>query len=178
MTFANNKKTHLTKADKSKKGGIDEKVIPLLETINTLPNYYTTSSCSGRVYLWKGTGKKSETQWLRMSHDLIDENFFECEDKNEVIWLRLEALILHIACKDLGAANALLEKTRTFYKKSCILSASSKIIVEVRGSEFIEMPLYKDGELLFSGDFEWLKEIINKKLEKMWVDMEKFRRVI
>ena len=178
MTFTNQKKTYLAKLDKSKKGGIDEKVISLLETINALPDYYTTSSCSGRVYLWKGTGKKSETQWLKVSHDLIEEDFFELIDDKGLVWLRLEAVILHIACKDLKAAHTLLEKARKFYKKSCILSASSKIIVEVRGSEFIEMPLYKDGALLFSGEFSWLQDLLNSKLEKMWNDTEKFRKSI
>ncbi len=173
--FLNNKKTGLAKADKSKKGGIDTKVISLLETINALPDYYTTSSCSGRVYLWKGTGKKSETCWIKVSHDLIEEDFFEA-DETDLVWLRLEGVILHIACKDLEAAHALLEKARKFYKKSCILSASAKIIVEIRGSEFMEMPLYKDRKLLFSGDLKWLKEIINQKLEKMWMDMKKFRK--
>ncbi|MEK6899828.1 MAG: hypothetical protein AABX05_01765 [Nanoarchaeota archaeon] len=58
------------------------------------------------------------------------------------------------------------------------MSASNKIIVEIRGSEFMEMPLYKDGLLLFSGDPGWLKGIINSKLEKMWKDMEKFSKEI
>lgn len=178
MNFPNNKKTYLAKSDKSKKGDIDIKIIPLLETINALSDYYTTSSCSGRVYLWKGTGKKSETQWLRVSHDIIQEEFFACSEKGGLVWLRLEGMILHVACENLQAAHALLEKARKFYKKSCILSASSKIIVEIRGSEFMEMPLYRDGELLFSGDFSWLKEIINQKLEKMWKDMEKFKKTV
>src|SRR3989344_5122062 len=177
MTFDNEKKTYLAKADKSKKGGIDEKVAPLLEAINVSPDYYTTSSCSGRVYLWKGTGKKSETQWLKVSHDLIATDFFEM-DETDLVWLRLEGVILHIACLDLQAAHVLLDKAHKFYKKSCILSASNKIIVEIRGSEFMEMPLYKDGKLLFSGDFGWLKGLINSKLEKMWKDLGTFRKIV
>ncbi len=176
MTFLNQKKTYLAKADKSKKGDIDQKVAPLLEKINGMNDYYTTSSCSGRVYLWKGTGKKSETQWLKVSHELIDECFFQTDEKQELVWLRLEGFILHVAGRDLAAAAVLLEKARRFYKKSCILSASSKTIVEIRGSECMEMPLYKDGNLLFSGDAGWLKDFINKKLEKMWSDMERFRK--
>ncbi len=175
MTFLNQKKTYLAKADKSKKGDIDEKVIPLLKKINQRLDYYTTSSCSGRVYLWKGTGKKSETQWLKVSHDLIDENFFEGDETKDVIWLRLEGMILHVACRDLDAANILLEKARKFYKKSGILSASNKIIVEVRGSEFIEMPLYKEGQLLFSGDLKWLQDLVNTKLKKIGSTADKFK---
>jgi len=178
MNFPNDKKTFLAKLDKSKKGSVDEKAIPLLETINALPDYYSTSSCSGRVYLWKGTGKKSETQWLKVSHDLIEDDFFNCDEEKELVWLRLEGAIWHIACKDLEAANILLEKARRFYKKSCILTASSKIIVEVRGSEYMEMPLYKEGKLLFSGDLLWLKGMINQKLEKVWKDTEKLRKIL
>ena len=178
MNFPNDKKTFLAKLDKSKKGSVDEKAIPLLETINALPDYYSTSSCSGRVYLWKGTGKKSETQWLKVSHDLIEDDFFNCDEEKELVWLRLEGAIWHIACKDLETANVLLEKARRFYKKSCILTASSKIIVEVRGSEYMEMPLYKEGKLLFSGDLLWLKGMINQKLEKVWKDTEKLRKIL
>ncbi len=178
MAFLSQKKTYLAKMDKSKKGSIDEKAVLLLTKINEMKDYYTTSSCSGRVYLWKGTGKKSETEWLKVSHEPIDEDFFQTDERQEVVWLRLEGFILHVACSNLEAATALLEKARQFYKKSCLLSASSKFIVEIRGSEFMEIPLYKDGKLLFCGDLEWLKDLINTKLEKMWEGMEKFRRSV
>lgn len=178
MIFANEKKTFLLKLDKSKKGSIDAKVIPLIETINQKENYYTTSSCSGRVYLWQGTGKKNETEWVRVSHDLIDQSFFNLGKEKGTIWLRLEPFILHLACRDLSSASQLLEKARRFYKKSCILSASNKIILEIRGSEFVEMPLYVDGKLVFSGDLDWLKELINSKLKKIWLGMSNFQETI
>ncbi|MEK6899827.1 MAG: hypothetical protein AABX05_01760 [Nanoarchaeota archaeon] len=116
MAFENEKKTFLAKLDKSKKGSIDEKIVPLLNRINQTNDYYSTSSCSGRVYLWKGTGKKSETQWLRVSHDLISENFFEIKETG-VIWLRLEGMILHVACRDIGSANRMIDMARKFYKE-------------------------------------------------------------
>ena len=229
MTFMNNKKTFLAKVDQSKKGSIDARVTPLLDTINKKADYYTTSSCSGRVYLWKGTEKKSEMEWLRVSHDLIDEDFVKiglggpsvnrpmaCSlsltaqpnfehasipkiisvllanhhslewwntprfniEKSGVVWLRLEPFILHVACKDLECASAFLEKARRVYKKSSLLSTGSKIMVEVRGSEFIEMPLYKDGKLLFCGDKEWLRKMINTKLQKIWAGTATFAKNI
>ena len=172
MTFDNEKKTFLAKLDKSKKGSIDEKIIPLITVFNKTSNYYTTSSCSGRVYLWRGSGKKNETEWLRVSHDLVDLRFLQINESG-VVWLRLEGMIMHLACRDLNAANRLLEEVRHLYKKSCILGASNKIIIEIRGSEFIEMPLYFDGKLLFSGDISWLVELINQKMKRMWEKMEK-----
>lgn len=176
MTFPNEKKMYLAKQDKSKKGDIDEKVIPLLKIINSKEDYYTTSSCSGRVYLWIGSGKKNETQWIKVSHELIDETFFSILPVEGVVWLRAEPFILHIACKDLGAANQLLEKSRQIYKKSCLLSASNKILVEIRGSEMIDMPLYQDGKILYSGELSWLVQLVNDKLRHMWDGMEKFSK--
>ncbi len=183
MTFANEKKTYLAKQDKSKKGDIDALVRPVLNIINRKENYYTTSSCSGRVYLWQGSGKKNETRWIKMSHDPIPKDFFELkdielEDTTGIVWLRLEAFILHVACRDLNAANILLEASRKIYKKSSILSASNKIIVEIRGSEFLEMPLYKDKELLFSGSWEWLAGYINAKMKAIAEGIRRFEKVV
>ena len=180
MTFSNEKKTFLEKLDKSKKGEIDEKIIPLLNMLNQNNDYYTTSSCSGRVYLWRGSGKKNETQWLRVSHDLITPDFLKITktvpipnlNESGLIWLRVEPLILHIACKDLESANKLLAVIRKLYKKSCLLSVSSKIIVEIRGSEFLEMPLYQNGELLFNNKIDLLK-LVNHKLAISFKGLEK-----
>ena len=176
MTFPNEKKMYLAKRDKSKKGGIDQKVIPLLEAINAQDNYYTTSSCSGRVYLWIGTGKKNETEWIKVSHDLITEDFFEIKPPKGLVWLRVEPFILHVACKDLEAANELLEKAKQIYKKSCILSASNKISVEIRGSELVEMPLYREGKLLYAGELLWLVQLVNERSQRIWEGMERFGR--
>ncbi len=176
--FPNNKKTFLSKLDKSKKGDIDKRIVPLLNIINSKDNYYTTSSCSGRVYLWRGSGKKNETEWLKVNHELIGEDFFELKNYGGLIWLRLEDMILHVCCRDLNSANKLLEQCRCIYKKSCILSASNKLIVEIRGNEFIEMPLYRDGQLLFSGEMEWLGSLINSRMKKVWEKLEKLVKVV
>lgn len=39
--------------DLSKKGSFDEKLLQLINALNNSQNYYTTSSCSGRVYLFE-----------------------------------------------------------------------------------------------------------------------------
>ncbi len=176
MPFPNQKKLYLQKQDKSKKGEIDEKVLPLLQLINAHDDYYTTSSCSGRVYLWQGSGKKNEVEWLRVSHEPITEDFLELSitDKKGLIWLRLEPFILHVACKDIKAANHLAELARKIYKKSCILTVSNKIIVEIRGSELVEMPLYDEGKELFSGEKGWLVELLNEKMRNIEKGRAKF----
>jgi len=180
--------------DKSKKGSVDKHALSIIETINKLDNYYTTSSCSGRVYFWKGSGKKNETEWIRVSHDFIEESFLDLveeinktnktkgindiNDTNDTIWLRYEGFIIHIACQDLDSAKSLLELARTFYKKSSILSISNKIIIEIRDSHTLEMPFYKNKELVFSGDKGWLKDIINEKLQNNWDKIELFNNAL
>ena len=190
MSFLNDKKTFLTKLDKSKKGEVDAFAIPLLNLINSKPDYYSTSSCSGRVYLWQGTGKKNEITWLKVSHDLIAAEFLylttssrlssglSSDLSSELVWLRLESCIFHVACQNLSAANALLEAVRRVCKKSCLLSIQNKFIVEIRGSEFVEMPLYQDGKLVYSGDLNWLVEYLNSHLKKSWQRMSKLKEVI
>src|SRR3989338_2543424 len=178
MPFLNQKKTFLAKQDKSKKGSLDERIIPLITLINSKERYYTTSSCSGRVYFWKGSGKKNETEWLNVSHDIISPHFldlysFDSHSLERVLWLRLEGFILHVACKDLNAAEELLEVARGIYKKSCLLSTTNKIIVEIRGGEIIEMPFMVNGEKVYNGSTEWLVQHINEKFRKIFQGIEK-----
>jgi len=176
MTFENEKKTFLGKFDQSKKGSIDEKCLSIIEVINKQDDYYTTPSCSGRVYLWRGDGKKNNTEWLKVSHDLVDYDFLNVGEEG-LIWLRVEPFILHVACKDLTAANKFLSLAQKVYKKSTLLSISNKIIVEIRGSEFMEMPLYLDGKVLFNGDINWLTELVNSKLDKIFSRIKTFEEL-
>ncbi len=178
-SFENGKKTFLSKIDKSRKRDIDEKIRLLIDNINSKPDYFTTSSCSGRVYLWTGSKKKNEVKWLKVSHDFISESFFELNQPSQhnppekglennafsgLVWLRVEPLIMHVACRNMIAANRLLRKARLICKKSCLLSASNKIMVEIRGSEFMEMPLFLDGNMLFCGEISLLAGLVNAKL--------------
>lgn len=73
--------------DKSPKGFIDAPILDLMHVINSHPDYYTTSSCSGRVAMYcEGLEKDVEPtetdpnaiekttkggQWLYVSHDPI-----------------------------------------------------------------------------------------------------------
>ena len=45
--------------DRSPKGSVDEKIIPLVDLINRHPEYVTLSSCSGRVALFDPAGSTS-----------------------------------------------------------------------------------------------------------------------
>jgi tRNA wybutosine-synthesizing protein 3 len=132
--FSNHKKVFLSKLDKSSKGSVDEGIKQLVNEINADERYYTTSSCSGRVVLRRGDKKSGS--WLAVSHDLIDREFFLVDYP---CWLRVEPLIIHVCCRDLESASALLDRFKL--KKSSILSLRRKIVVEIKGSEGMVIPL-------------------------------------
>lgn len=69
--FENRKKDVLSKIDKSSIGKWDEKISSLCDKINSLKNYYTTSSCSGRILLMIDQEKKGEGLFVFVSHDKI-----------------------------------------------------------------------------------------------------------
>eukprot|EP00731_Ephydatia_muelleri_P026923 Em0018g1023a len=51
-SFDVEKRTSLERADLSRKGAIDDAIVPLVEHINSQETWYTTSSCSGRVTIY------------------------------------------------------------------------------------------------------------------------------
>ena len=53
-TFSQWKKQCLNKLDVSKKGSVDEDIAHVVSLLNSCEEYFTTSSCSGRVILIDG----------------------------------------------------------------------------------------------------------------------------
>ena len=70
-SFQQRKKDILSKIDKSSIGKWDKQIINFCKKINSKENYYTTSSCSGRIILMIDQEKKGENLFLFVSHDKI-----------------------------------------------------------------------------------------------------------
>ena len=90
--FAHRKIQCLGKRDKSSAGRIDPKAVDICALINsTFDEFYTTSSCAGRCFLYRGQGTKSHNKNInhanthfsrfRISHDLVrdPERYFNLE---------------------------------------------------------------------------------------------------
>jgi tRNA wybutosine-synthesizing protein 3 len=175
----------LGKKDKSKKGSLDEKALPIIQAINAHPDYYTTSSCSGRIYFIERNefGKKNETQWIYASHNLISkEDLFEACKKISAgtIWFRQEGPILHIACKDIASAEKMLQCARNVgYKRAGAFNLQNKIFIEVIATENIEVPIADEGKMLVDNSYiEYLGKLANTKLEKSWKTLTKFEEAV
>ncbi|MBU1854157.1 MAG: hypothetical protein KKF89_00405, partial [Nanoarchaeota archaeon] len=63
-TFEIEKQNALNKKDKSHEQKWDEKIKALCSKINKNPNYFTTSSCAGRITLNKNSIKKIKNAFL------------------------------------------------------------------------------------------------------------------
>lgn len=166
------KKNFLSKKDKSNKGAIDRPILKLIEAINKKENYFTTSSCSGRTTIWiePTTGIKKDVEFLYETHSKTNIKNIEKHLKQrpkQQLWFRFEPMILHVSCRTIEDANRLLDTIRQHFKHSGIMAARKKIMLEIRGSEFIETPIAEKGKLLVNGIY--LKKLIreaNKKLKQ------------
>ena len=184
MNFQQRKKDILSKLDKSSKKSWDEKIFELCEKINSLENYYTTSSCAGRVLLMIDSEKKQEGLFLKVYHDLISFEGLK-RDLNEItnkelIKFKSEPCILHVGCESLEDAQKLLDKAKLVgWKRSGIIASENRFVVELNSTEKLEFPIIEKGKVLVDDVF--LKLIIekaNENLEKSWVKIDKLLNLL
>ena len=181
MHFSEKKARTLGKEDSSKKGSVDRAIKPLLDRINSMDNFYTTSSCAGRIDLLKLSEKrrKDQSEWLYITHEKVTYEHLRQALNNppdEEVWFRMESAIMHVCCRTLDDAVWLLNKVKKAgFKHSGILSIGTRIIVEMFGSEKIETIVAKDRKLLVSDHYlRVLAEEANKKLEITRKRIKKF----
>jgi len=81
--FAKEKSDFLKKKDKSKKGYVDKGIKEIVDKINFKKDYYTTSSCAGRIVLLEmRSRKKNECSWIFTKHDKVNYNKIKNSLKN------------------------------------------------------------------------------------------------
>lgn len=174
----------LYKPDRSRKGNVDELIIPLIDYINSLDNYYTTSSCSGRIQLLTEADKKPDVKWIYVSHDVVDEEYIISILRNNVpqdrVWLRQENMILHIACRTYENADAILRIARDVgFRRSGIIADSNIIIVEICSTEKMDVPLSDKGRIVVDDDYiRMVVRIANEKFLKGKDKLERFEKNI
>jgi tRNA wybutosine-synthesizing protein 3 len=182
--FQKRKEDVLGKLDKSSKKSWDDKILRLCEKINSFEEYYTTSSCAGRVVLMVNQDKKAEDLFRFVSHDLISfdglKKQVESLDKgtSDDVKFKLDPPIIHIACEGLEDAQRLYDKAKIVgWKRSGLVAFGKRFILELNSTEKLEFPVFADGKIL--GNDEFLRKVIeisNRKLEKGWEKIEKLEK--
>lgn len=176
--------------DKSPKGSLDAPIIPLLDSINAHHSYFTTSSCSGRISILSQpsastTTKKKKARggsWIFISHHLADPNSVlsvlfpgsshseeEANQPGELVF-RFEPLIVAVECRNLSSAQDLVALAiASGFRESGITSAGKRVIVGIRCSIRMEVPLGDTDRVMVSEDYvRFLVEVSNEKMEANW----------
>ena len=173
MTFENEKKQCLEKLDKSKKGSIDKAILPLINKINLSKDYYSTSSCSGRIVLLTrpDNNKKNQISWFLVSHDEVSLDQLKQALSNlpkDLLWLRQESCIIHICARTIEHAIRLINYFQEQgFKRTGLVSSSSRHIVEVMTTDSMDAPIAKDGKFIVSDSYlEILLKEANRKLQR------------
>ena len=182
--FLQRKSDILGKRDKSYAGEWDLKIKRLCEKINESPDYFTTSSCSGRVLLMIDQEKKNSGLFIWTSHDKfslkeLKKALLEYGGK-ELLKFKCEPPILHVVCKTLENAESILEKgQKSGWKNSGIISSKRDFVVELHGTEKLEFPVFTEGKFLVDDNFlNLIIEKSSKKLENGWKLIEGLEKAV
>jgi len=182
--FDQRKMEVLKKIDKSSKGDWDKPILKLCEKLNKQKNYYTTSSCSGRVLLMIDQEKKAKGLFNWVSH----KKFTLKELKKEIekiktkkpIKFKQDPCILHIACRTIKDAQVLYDKAKKIgWKRSGLISFDKRIVLEINSTEKLEFPIIQNNKLLVEDNF--LKIVTydsNEKLKRGWDKIKKLEKLV
>ncbi|XP_033838574.1 tRNA wybutosine-synthesizing protein 3 homolog [Periophthalmus magnuspinnatus] len=170
------KRQNEQRMDQSKKGGVDEDIAGLVRLLNGTEQYFTTSSCSGRVILIDGSAESSDVQkqncqWLFVSHQkCTTEQLTEAVDRSSGdAVLKFEPFVLHVQCRRLYDAQLLhsVAINSGFRNSGLTVGKTGKIISAIRSTHGLEVPLTHQGTLLVTPDYiQFLCQICNQKMEE------------
>ncbi|XP_030631107.1 tRNA wybutosine-synthesizing protein 3 homolog [Chanos chanos] len=183
-TFKQWKKQCLNKIDFSKKGSVDEAISNIVSCLNDSDNYFTTSSCSGRIILIDGVSDSTDIQkqncsWLFVTHQKCEKADL-CAGLEKSVGdavLKFEPFVLHVQCKQLEDAQRLhsVAINSGFRNSGLTVGKKGKIITAVRSTHCLEVPLAHRGKVLVDeGYIDFLVGVANQKMEENHRRIERF----
>uniref|UniRef100_UPI0037E9AF52 tRNA wybutosine-synthesizing protein 3 homolog isoform X1 n=1 Tax=Semicossyphus pulcher TaxID=241346 RepID=UPI0037E9AF52 len=183
-TFSQWKRQCLNKLDQSRKSSVDEGVEHVVFLLNGCEEYFTTSSCSGRIILIDGVPEscavhKQNCMWLFVSHqkckseDLMSGLVRSTADAV----LKFEPFVLHVRCRQLEDAQLVhsVAVNSGFRNSGLTVSKTGKILTAVRSTHGLEVPLSHKGKLLVDNEYiHFLTKIANQKMEENHRRIQRF----
>lgn len=164
---------------------VDEGVLQILELINGIKGFYTSSSCAGRIVLLEipKIGDKHGAVFLGVWHRTIELKEIKAAGTKAtkgVLWLLAQAPILHIGVQTLELADKMVKTAISCgFKNSAIKSIGKKIRIEICSTERLDAPIGRNG-CLFCEDthLSLLVEISNEIIERSQEKMSRFIKKI
>ena len=184
IDFFKNKKQTLEKLEHAKKEGlVDTEIISIIDLINSFDDYYTSSSCYGRIVLLEipENGDKKSAKWLGKWHRKIETdeiiNAFKKANKG-LIWILAQSPIIHVLVKNLESADKLVKiAIGCGFKNSGFKSTEKNIIVEITSTERLDSPIGKDGKLFCNDEYlSLIVNIANDVIDKSSGKLKKFEK--
>lgn len=170
--------------DRSDKGSIDEPISTLLKQINARDEYYTTSSCAGRIIVLAiaPSRRKDEAQFLLREHRKVTAQevveAIEGYSGTGELWLRTEGAILHICARDVDVAMRMVELLRPIGFKRCgVFSIKpERVLIEAIAPDQLCTPVHDgDGWLIDPSSIAALIERANDLLQRTHARIEQAR---
>ncbi|KAK0149463.1 tRNA wybutosine-synthesizing protein 3 [Merluccius polli] len=182
--FSQWKKQSQNKVDVSKKGRVDADVSRVVALLNGCEDFFTTSSCSGRLLLTEGDPdcravQKLHCVWLFVSHQrcTAEDLVSSLADSTGDAVLKFEPFVLHVQCRRLEDAQLVhaAAVNSGLRNSGLTVGKAGKIIVAVRSTHGLEVPLSHQGRLLVSQDYiHFLVQIANQKMEENLRRIDRF----
>jgi len=172
--FIENKKHTMKKLEIAKKENkVDTGIISILDIINSYDEYYTSSSCYGRIVLLElpELGDKKNAKWLGKWHRQIQSDelvkAFTNAEKG-MLWLLAQSPIIHVFSKDFESADKLVKTAVSCgFKHSGFKTTDKNIIVEIASTERLDSPVGKDKVLFYNKNHvDFLVDIANDIFQK------------
>ncbi len=174
-------------AKAAKEGNADRQIIPLCSFINGLQDFFSSSSCAGRIMLLKTDSAENKREagfhakWHRRVKLAELEKALKEKADAEELWFKQEPFILHLGARNLENANKILKSCRLagIKRAGIMVAEEEKFIVELIGTQMLSLPVKKKNKLLVERKFlKFLLEKANKKLERNYSLLKKFERII
>lgn len=162
-------------------GAVDPGVLSLIDYVNSRTDYYTTSSCSGRITLFHDLGSKPESDWVGKWHRKVNrKEVAEAMKKipdTGIIWFKYEPSILHIVAKKIDEAKKIMVTAReSGYKRVGIQGVKKeRFLVEICDTERLDTPVAHRGQILIEDTY--LTYLIKHANEKFKAGTEKLGRL-
>ena len=163
MSFDVAKRSLLSKLaagiDFSPKGSIDAPIVHLVDFVNDLPDFVTTSSCSGRISVFRDEKSTKGIQWILVVHGAITTEQlrnavigqdFGTAGKHLVV-MKCEGFILHVRCRNLECGRRLHQIAMGCGFRESGLSVGQKMRVQlaIRTTAYgLELPIATGNHLL------------------------------
>ncbi|XP_037682833.1 tRNA wybutosine-synthesizing protein 3 homolog isoform X1 [Choloepus didactylus] len=174
----------LGKADLSRKGSVDEDVVELVQFLNARDQFFTTSSCAGRILLLDGSINGFEVQkqnccWLLVTHKscVKDDVILALKKATSDTILKFEPFVLHVQCRQLQDAQILhtVAIDSGFRNSGITVGKRGKTMLAVRSTHGLEVPLSHKGKLMVTEEYiDFLVNIANQKMEENKRRIERF----